>query len=130
MIEETMDRIEQIADLMDVGEQAVKALYLNQYLNVLWPEVASLPSAQRRALLLHLEQEAILAFVYHGCCSVGQLAEALELRLEEFADWFGQLPLPDERIAAQQNLTRQQVINQRKCARERLSRRLKLWAEA
>jgi hypothetical protein len=72
----------------------------------------------------------VLAFVEHGCCSLRQLAQLLEMPPQEFASCVGQLPLPDERIAAQQQLTRRQVINHRKCARERLSRRLKTWVEA
>jgi hypothetical protein len=44
---------------------------------------------------------------------------------EEFAEIWNHLPLDDNRIAEILNLTRQQVINLRKSARERLARRMK-----
>jgi hypothetical protein len=46
-------------------------------------------------------------------------------RAGQFAELWPQLPLDDATIAGLLNLTRQQVINLRKSARERLARRLK-----
>ena len=47
------------------------------------------------------------------------------MTLEEFGEIWNELPLDDKRIAALLGLTRQQVINLRKSARERLTRRMK-----
>jgi hypothetical protein len=44
---------------------------------------------------------------------------------EVFAGLWSRLPLDDASIAELLNITRQQVINLRKCARERLARRMK-----
>ena len=54
-----------------------------------------------------------------------QIAKALEMADEDFARLWQRLPLDDASIAELLNITRQQVINLRKCARERLARRMK-----
>ena len=46
----------------------------------------------------------------------------LEMPAEEFVEVWKRLPLSDIEIAEMLGLTRQQVINLRKCARERLAR--------
>ena len=51
--------------------------------------------------------------------------DALALSVERLAEFFNRLPLDDATIAEHLNLTRQQVINLRKSARERLARRLR-----
>jgi hypothetical protein len=47
------------------------------------------------------------------------------LGAEEFANLWNELPLEDASIASLLGVTRQQVINLRKSARERLTRRMK-----
>jgi hypothetical protein len=127
MDEVTRGCTEEIAAAVDVAERVASMVALEQYVRAIWPEIVSLPLAQRRALLLHLEANDLLVFVSHGCCSLRQVGDLLEMAPAEFARWFRQLPLPDDCIAAQQELTRRQVINHRKRARERLSRRLRTW---
>lgn len=99
------------------------------YLERLWREVVSLPPRQRAALLLHLRDEQGRACVdlwtLTGVADAAAVAGALGLPVEEFAELWNELPLDDNRIAARLGLTRQQVINLRKSARERLSRRMK-----
>ena len=56
--------------------------------------------------------------------SVRQIANALELPETELAAVWRQLPLDDAAIAGRFNSTLQQVINLRKLARSRLSRRM------
>jgi hypothetical protein len=53
------------------------------------------------------------------------LAAALEMDAEALAALWNELPLDDRRLAEDLQLTRQQVVNIRKSARERLRRRLK-----
>ncbi len=127
MDEEELRPLEQIADAVDVEAETIRALYLERFLRALWPEVCALPRTQLWAFILHLERDEVMAFVRHGCCSLSRIAEVMAVPPEEFVAWFEQLPWPDDRIAERLGLTRRQVINLRKCARERLGRRLKMW---
>ena len=93
-----------------------------------WREVDLLPPRQRMALLLGLRDEhgsaiASLLIVLR-ITTFSELAAAVELSPEELTAMWDQLPLPDMVIAERLGLTRQQVINLRKSARERLGRRL------
>ena len=102
------------------------------YLQRLWEELRELPAHQRAALLLNLRDEAgrgcIALFVITGVATLAQLAAALEMPEERFAALWNDLPLEDVRVAELLGLTRQQVINARKSARERLARRLRGFA--
>lgn len=95
----------------------------------LWDEIASLPLRQRAALLLNLRdpegRDVIALFPLSGTVSVREIALALEFPVERFAALWPDLPLEDLAIASLLGVTRQQVINLRKCARERLGRRLR-----
>ena len=98
------------------------------YLEQLWVEVCRLPVLQRVALLLNLRDaqggSAIFFIPHLGIASQKQIAGVLELSEEEFQLLWGELPLDDARIAGMFGITRQQVINLRKTARERLARRM------
>ncbi len=113
---------EQRADVADEVDQRL-------FLKWLWEEICKLPVRQRMALLLNLRDEqgggvaALLPIT--GIATLRQIAEALELAAEEFAGLWTRLPLDDASIAGLIGITRQQVINLRKCARERLARRMK-----
>jgi DNA-directed RNA polymerase specialized sigma24 family protein len=97
------------------------------FLQWLWEEIGQLPVRQRLALLLNLRDAegrgVVELFPLTGIASIRQMAARLEMPLEEFARLWPALPLDDAGIAQLLNLTRQQVINLRKCARERLGRR-------
>ena len=99
------------------------------HLQRLWEEVRQLPSNQRAALLLNLKDAGgrgcMALFPATGIATVSQLAEILEMSAARLAELWNELPLQDTRIAEMLGLTRQQVINLRKSARERLTRRLK-----
>jgi DNA-directed RNA polymerase specialized sigma24 family protein len=99
------------------------------FLQRLWEELQQLPKNQRAALLLNLKGAdgcgCIGLFPVTGIATVRQLADAVEMSAEKFAELWDELPLEDARIAGLLGLTRQQVINTRKSARERLTRRLK-----
>jgi hypothetical protein len=56
--------------------------------------------------------------------TIKQIAEAMDFPLEEFLGLWNKLPLDDVTIAKLLDATRQQVINLRKCARERVERRM------
>jgi hypothetical protein len=128
MSEEEGSILERIAHPTNLEEETLTAVHLERFVKALWPEVATLPLRQRWAFILHLERDEVIAFVQHGCCTLSKVAEALETTPVEFAEWFAQLPVPDELISTRLQVSRRQVINLRKCARERLSRRLRMWA--
>lgn len=99
------------------------------YLRKLWAEVCQLPLRQRAALLLNLRDSrgrgvaALLPLT--GIASLRQIAEILDLSPETFATLWNELPLEDVVIGKHLGITRQQVVNLRKCARQRLARRMK-----
>jgi hypothetical protein len=97
------------------------------FLTFLWREVMELPVRQRAALLLNLRDHAgrgvIALFPIAGVATLRELAAALELEWDAFATVWKGLPLEDAAIAELLGITRQQVINLRKAARDRLKRR-------
>jgi hypothetical protein len=109
----------------DVGREVELRIYVAQ----LWEEICQLPLRQRAALLLNLKgasvPDAITLFPLTGAASIRQIAAALEIEAEEFAALWRELPLDDAAVAARLGVTRQQVINLRKSARERLARRMR-----
>ena len=96
-------------------------------LALLWSEIVQLPAAQRVALLLHLRDDrgasALLYLLPSGVATLPQIAGALEIAPAELAALWARLPLSDLEIAERLQLTRQQVINLRQSARQRLNRR-------
>lgn len=117
------------ADLPPVTEMGRKG-----YLMQLWVEICQIPLRQRTALLLNLRDEkgtnVIQLFTYTGVAGIRQMADALEIPVRDFAVLWPELPIEDTRIAVLLGVTRQQVINLRKCARERLARRMRRFQEA
>jgi hypothetical protein len=100
-----------------------------QLLEELWGEIQLLPRAQRVALLCNLKSpqgvNVITLFPAAQVATFEQLAEALEIPPREFEMLWGRLPLDDLSIAEYLKITRQQVINLRRSARDRLLRRRK-----
>ena len=105
-------------------------LELAQWLKELWSEIRELPQPQRVALLLNLrcdpQTPATLLLPVTGTAAIPEIAEVLGFTVEELAAIWNSLPLDDLAIAQRLGLTRQQVINLRKSARERLARRVKM----
>lgn len=101
-----------------------------QFLSKLWQEIRELPPPQRAALLLNLRdaggRNAMGQFVLAGIASARDIAAALEMPAERLREIWNGLPMSDRHIAELLGRTSQQVINLRKSARERLSRRMSL----
>ena len=93
----------------------------------LWTEISALPHPQPVVLLLNLRDEQgfspLAAFPAAGVASMRRIAEVLQIPAAELAELWGKLPLSDLEIAGRLGLTRQQVINMRQAARQRLIRR-------
>jgi hypothetical protein len=97
----------------------------------LWREVCELPLPQRRALLLNLgssggsgQRAGAWLIPDLGIAPFRVLAEKLGMTPEDLASIWNRLPLPDNEIGGRFGLERQQVINLRSAARQRLARRL------
>jgi RNA polymerase sigma factor (sigma-70 family) len=103
-------------------------LDLRRWMAELWSQIRELPLGQRQALLLNLRdaggQPAVALLPLTGIVGIRQIAEVLELPLDEFAAMWNRLPLDDLTIAERLGVNRQRVINLRKSARERLTRRM------
>jgi hypothetical protein len=97
-----------------------------QLVEVLWKEIQRLPPLQRAALLLNLRDpsgiNAMALFLVLGVARVEEIAGAIGATAAELAELWSSLPLDDLTIAARLGVTRQQVINLRRSARERLAR--------
>jgi hypothetical protein len=97
-------------------------------LRLLWREISRLPLAQRISLLLNLREEgggaALALLPLTGIATVSEIAAMLEMPEAELAELWPGLPADDSRIAARLRLNRQQVINLRRSARERLKRKV------
>jgi DNA-directed RNA polymerase specialized sigma24 family protein len=118
-----------LADRLEAAEpSALERLTEREALARLWTEVLALPVRQRMALLLNLrgaDGSGLLGLLpLMGIATLRAIAAALEMQAHELATLWKGLPLEDARIAERLGLTRQQVINLRKSARERLARRL------
>jgi len=115
-------------EVADPAPAADEALHQRTFLARLWTEIRALPARQRSALLLNLRdgegRGMIGLFPITETATVAELAEALEMPELRLRALWDDLPRDDEWIAGLLGLTRRQVINLRKCARERLFRRL------
>src|SRR5437773_959957 len=117
------------ADQANSRQQLDAKIDQRSQLERLWAEICELPPRQRVALLLSLRDangRGVLTLLpLTGIASVRQIAEALAMSAEKLATLWNELPVEDAIIAASLGVTRQQVINLRKCARARLLRRIK-----
>jgi DNA-directed RNA polymerase specialized sigma24 family protein len=101
---------------------------LRRWMRELWAQICELPPAQRSALLLNLRSgtdgSAVALLPITGVAGIREIARVLDLPYGDFAVLWNQLPLDDLAIAERLGVTRQRVINLRKSARERLTRRM------
>jgi hypothetical protein len=128
---ESVDQIEDAVELVisarefDTERQIETRIFLQR----LWEEVCQLPLNQRAALLLNLRgpdgRGCIALFPELEIATLRQLAETLDMSAETLAKMWNELPFEDAKIAELLRVTRRQVINARKSARERLTRRLR-----
>jgi DNA-directed RNA polymerase specialized sigma24 family protein len=99
-----------------------------QSLEFLWREICQLPRRQRVALLLNLRNphgiNVITLLPATDVATFEEIAQVLEIPVTEFEQLWARLPLDDLQLASYLGATRQQVINLRKTARERLLKRM------
>lgn len=122
-----------LEQLPDTPKEEESPIDQTVYLAQLWSQIQQLPLRQRKALLLNLRDNAdsnvISLFLHTGVAGIREIASTLEIAAHDFAAMWLELPMEDAKIAGLLNLTRQQVINLRKSARERLARRMKDFEE-
>jgi RNA polymerase sigma factor (sigma-70 family) len=122
-VEGTLDRV---ADQRPSIDRSVEQ---RLYLERLWKEICELPLRQRTVLLLNLKDASggsqLEMLPFTGVATIRQIAKVLEIDDEEFARLWYELPMEDAKISQRLNLARQQIINLRKSARQRLARRMK-----
>lgn len=121
--------IDTVLDLVASSFEIETVLEQQHMLALFWREVCALPRRQRLALLLNFRdsrgQDLVSLLPFTRTATISQIAEALDFPVEDFLELWNRLPLDDVTIAELLGASRQQVINLRKCARERLERRIK-----
>ena len=99
------------------------------FVRALWSEIRELRPMQRKALLLNLrykgETNIVSLIVLAGIATFDEVAAVLEMSRPELMAVWRALPMEDAKIAERFGVTRQQVINLRKAARDRLSRKVR-----
>jgi DNA-directed RNA polymerase specialized sigma24 family protein len=99
-----------------------------RFLERVWAEIRDLPVRQRTALLLNLtgpsSQDMLSLMPATGVATWAEIAATLDIDADRLRALVPGLPHDDHTIAGLLQVTRRQVINLRKCARERLARRL------
>src|SRR6185436_4032585 len=140
-LETLVRKVAELWNVTDTAPRAVAALTIGddkpsahdriearQTLEILWSEITALRAPQRAALLLNLRDiegaNGIVVFLLANVATFEQSAEALEMTPQQLAEVWSDLPLDDLRIGERLGLKRQQVINLRQAARDRLSRRM------
>jgi hypothetical protein len=125
---ESAERSEAVEEPADPGIALDEAMDNRALASRLWAEIRELPLRQRTALLLHLKdlqgQSVLTLLPRIRVASIREIAATLEVDPYQMASLWNELPLEDSVIAERLQATRQQVINLRKSARERLTRRL------
>ena len=118
-------------ELRDEQPDQLRSLEQREYLTRLWSEIRELPFNQRTALLLNLRDSeganALTLFLLLNVADAAEVARIAGVSEEELNELWGKLPLDDLAIAERLKVTRQQIINLRKSARERLARRMAKW---
>lgn len=109
-------------------------LEAEQYLKLAWREICELTLLQRRCLLLNCKfrqnpEDGLEALTNTAGVTILQISEALEIPYEQFLAMWNDLPLEDKRIAELLNMKRQDVINVRDYARQKLSHQMEKYKE-
>jgi len=117
----------------DPRVDATSELILSNRVKALWDEICRLPLRQRIALLFNLRdtrgRSAIGLFPLLNVASMEKIATVLEMPIGELASIWNQLPMEDMAISQRLGITRQQVINLRKSARQRLANRARSFGQ-
>lgn len=130
-VTDVVESVEDHAELLrDPAAPFAHTTELKDWLRRLWTEVRELPLPQRIALLLNMGSggnhsgATLCSLADLGIATFPALASTLELTMADLAALWNRVPLEDHEIAERLGLERQQVINLRASARQRLGRRM------
>ena len=119
---------EELSNFPGSTSTSQNAIEEKEFVRVLWKEILLMPLRHRAALLLNFRDEngydLASTIVTSGAASIREIAAALGMEAEQFAEIWRELPWDDRRIAAHLGLERQQVINLRQSAKQKLRRKL------
>lgn len=117
-----------VSEATDAGLDPTVQIEQREYLQRLWREIRDLRVAQRTALMLNLRDSdgmnAVALLIFTGIATFDDVAAALEMEPARLKELWPRLPLSDLKIGEMLGMKRQQVINLRRAARERLGRRM------
>lgn len=119
--------VEPLSAPIDPAPSPVDALKWQEYLRWLWHELSHLSLPQCSAFLLH--SNVVREFELAGLASIRQIAHLLQMPAETLAGLWNDIPLGDLVIAERLKRERQQVINLRRVARDRLARAWNEWSK-
>ena len=117
---------EQFPSEIDPRHSPAEELIWKEYLRWLWQEIGALSERQRRAFLLH--SDILRDFDSLGIASIRSVAACLELTAVDLAEIWNRIPLDDLTIAKMLACSRQQVINLRRVARDKLGQAWRKWS--
>jgi hypothetical protein len=121
-----VDRLEDtLADTLPLASHRTE---MSAWVRQIWLEIGMLPDRQRFALLMNLRSPhgtAIELIEDVGVATFAELADVLGMTKQALAEIWNRLPLDDNEIAEKLGVERQQVINLRSSARQRLQRRMR-----
>jgi len=112
--------------LADVQAGPLTSLEMRRLLDALFQELQKLNLIQRKSLLLNMTDcygFGIEWFVFTGIASEDQLANLLDLSVEEFRRLLDHLPMTDNQISELLGIDSAKIANIRKAVRDRLKRR-------
>ncbi len=126
---------EDLSEYLNHSDEYRLAKRQNSDLHRIWDEIRKFPANQRKVLLLSLKEsrkiEAISLLLKKRIATIKEIAEALEISLEEFSGIFAILPMSSSEIAdflgikdKGKTTKEQRVDNLRRIARDLLRRRL------
>lgn len=120
-----------LESVADQKKGPAEQLELRMNMQKMWSEICMLPDRQRFTMILGLQDDSgrtlLPLLPLLQIATISEIAKQIDYTEEELAEIWAQLPLDDLMIAGILNISRQQVINLRKSARERLSRKMKIF---
>jgi hypothetical protein len=107
------------------------------YLHRIWEEIKTFPPHLRKVMILSLKEsrkiEAVTLLLKKRIAAIAEIAQALEVSLEEFSEIFARLPMSSKEIAEFLKIEdegrtskEQKVDNLRRIARDLLRKRLEI----
>lgn len=115
--------VDTIRDSANIEEEVTSRLAHEDTLRQVWMHLKILAVYQLTAICLKLEPDEFMALT--GVAGLSDLAKALGVSREKLADYAGEVPMPDSKIADILGFEAKQIPSIRKKALQRIERRMK-----